>query len=140
MIVLKNMLKKLIIMTIIISILISFSTIPASYAKLDIKSDEFYYAGTQKGQYVAKEGVFSWLINALAEVADWIVGAISMAIRAPFIGWTALIERLLTGALEATAGLDMDNNMICIGSEISEKQVEYSKERLDKFLKENDIC
>jgi DNA modification methylase len=30
----------------------------------------------------------------------------------------------------------MDNNMICIGSEISEKQVEYSKERLDKFLKE----
>ena len=35
---------------------------------------------------------------------------------------------------------DMDNNMICIGSEISEKQVEYSKERLDKFLKENDIC
>lgn len=111
MIVLKNMLKKLIIMTIIISILISFSTIPASYAKLDIKSDEFYYAGTQKGQYVAKEGVFSWLINALAEVADWIVGAISMAIRAPFIGWTALIERLLTGALEATAGLDMDNNM-----------------------------
>lgn len=35
---------------------------------------------------------------------------------------------------------NMSNDMVCIGSEISEKQVEYSKERLNNFLlKENDI-
>ncbi len=111
MVVLRNLLKKIVILIIILAIFISFCTTPASYAKLDIKSDEFYYAGTQKGQYVAKEGVFDWLINALAEVADWIIGAISMAIRAPFIGWTALIERLLTAALDATCGLDMNNEI-----------------------------
>ncbi len=33
----------------------------------------------------------------------------------------------------------MDNDMVCVGSEISEKQVEYSKERLNNFLKENGI-
>ena len=34
---------------------------------------------------------------------------------------------------------NMNNDMVCIGSEISEKQVEYSKERLNKFLKENNV-
>ena len=33
----------------------------------------------------------------------------------------------------------MDNEMVCVGSEISEKQVEYSKERLNNFLKENNF-
>lgn len=32
---------------------------------------------------------------------------------------------------------NMNNDMICIGSEISEKQVEYSKERMNDFLKKN---
>ena len=34
---------------------------------------------------------------------------------------------------------DRDNDMVCIGSEISEKQVEYSKERLNKFLEKNKL-
>ena len=35
---------------------------------------------------------------------------------------------------------NMNNDMVCVGSEISEKQVEYSKERLNNFLlEENDI-
>lgn len=34
---------------------------------------------------------------------------------------------------------DMNNEMVCVGSEISEKQVEYSKERLNNFLKENNF-
>lgn len=39
-----------------------------------------------------------------------------------------------------TTGIGVEkygNGCICIGSEISEKQVEYSKERLNKFLEEN---
>ena len=34
---------------------------------------------------------------------------------------------------------NMNNDMVCVGSELSEKQVEYSKERLNNFLKENNI-
>ena len=41
-----------------------------------------------------------------------------------------------------TTGIGVEkygNGCICIGSEISEKQVEYSKERLNKFLEDNNI-
>lgn len=34
---------------------------------------------------------------------------------------------------------NMNNDMVCIGSEISEKQVEYSKERLNEFLEKNKL-
>lgn len=48
---------------------------------------------------------------------------------APFMGTG-------TTAIACQKFNSMDNNMVCVGSEISEKQVEYSKERLNKFLKE----
>ena len=41
-----------------------------------------------------------------------------------------------------TTGIGVEkygNGCICIGSEISEKQVEYSKERLNKFLEDNNL-
>lgn len=41
-----------------------------------------------------------------------------------------------------TTGIGVEkygNGCICIGSEISEKQVEYSKERLNKFLENNNL-
>lgn len=41
-----------------------------------------------------------------------------------------------------TTGIGVEkygNGCICIGSEISEKQVEYSKERLNKFLDDNNL-
>ena len=103
--------KKFILMIILMSIVMSFCAIPASYAKLDLKDGEFYYAGTQKGQYVAKSNVFEWVLDLIGDIADWLVGIMTMGIRAVFIGWTALFERLLTGALEATAGVNMDGEV-----------------------------
>ena len=91
--VLINTLKKSMLIIVLSLVLISFCATPFSYAKLDMKSDEFYYSGTQKGQYVVKEGVFSWLVNALGDVIDWIIGAMTLAFRAPFIGFTELIEK-----------------------------------------------
>ena len=108
---LKNAVEKIVLLIVLFSTIISFCVIPASYAKLDIADDEFYYAGTQKGQYTVKEGIFSWLLSSLADVADWIVGMVLMAIRAPFVGYTALIERTLTWALQTTSGLTQDNTI-----------------------------
>ena len=108
---LKKIIEKFIITIILFSIIVSFCATPASYAKLDIADDEFYYAGTQKGQYTVKEGIFSWLLSSLADVADWIVGMVVMAIRAPFVGYTALLEKLLTWALQTTSGITMDNRI-----------------------------
>lgn len=107
--VLINTLKKSMLIIVLSLVLISFCATPFSYAKLDMKSDEFYYSGTQKGQYVVKEGVFSWLVNALGDVIDWIIGAMTLAFRAPFIGFTELIEKLLTWSIESTAGINSEN-------------------------------
>ena len=92
MIVLRNTLKKLILLISIILVLFSFCITPFSYAKLEMKSNEFYYSGTQKGQYVAKENIFKWLLNSINDAIDWLIGALMMAFRAPFIGFTEIIE------------------------------------------------
>lgn len=109
---LKKLCKNIILIIIIISLLITFFATPAAYAKLDLKDGEFYYSGTTKGTYTAKEGVFSWLLSHIGEIADWIIGIITMGFRMVFVGWTALIEKLLTWALETTTGVSMAGQQI----------------------------
>lgn len=108
----KKVFEKIVLLIITISVLISFCVMPASYAKLDLEEGEFYYAGTTKGTYTVSDGIFSWLLENLAQIADWILGIITMGTRMVFVGWTALIERLLTWALETTAGVNMENQEI----------------------------
>ncbi len=109
---LKSFLKKVILAIILISILITFCAMPSSYAKLDLGEGEFYYAGTQKGQYTVKEGIFSWLLSKIGDIADWILGIITMGFRMVFVGWTALFEKLLTWALESTAGVNASGEVV----------------------------
>lgn len=104
---LKKMCEKIILIIITISILIMFCATPASYAKLDLKDGEFYYAGTTKGTYTVKDGIFSWLLDNIGQIADWLLGIITMGFRMVFVGWTALLEKLLTWALETTAGVNV---------------------------------
>lgn len=103
----KSLFKRIVLMIVIISIIITFCAAPSSYAKLTIQEGEFYYAGTQKGSYVPTDGIFSWLLNALSELADFLLGIITMGIRMAFVGYTALVEQLLTWALESTAGVNV---------------------------------
>ena len=55
---LKKFCEKIILIIITISLLLTFCAMPSSYAKLDLEEGEFYYAGTQKGQYTVSEGIF----------------------------------------------------------------------------------
>ena len=109
---LKKFCKNIILIIIITSLLITFFATPASYAKLDLKDGEFYYSGTTKGTYTAKDGIFSWLLSHIGDIADWIIGIITMGFRMVFVGWTALIEKLLTWALETTTGVSMAGQQV----------------------------
>lgn len=107
-----NVFKKIVLIIVLISLLISFCAVPSAYAKLDLGDDEFYYAGTQKGQYTVSEGIFEWLLNSIGDIADWLLGIITMGFRMVFVGWTALLEKMLTWALESTSGLNAEGDVI----------------------------
>ncbi len=108
----KNLFKRIVLIIVLISILITFLATPASHAELKLEEDEFYYAGTTEGSYVPRFNIFSWLINNIGEIADWILGIITMAPRMVFVGWTALLEKMLTWALESTTGVSADGSLV----------------------------
>jgi hypothetical protein len=115
----KKVCEKIILIIITISLLITFIATPSSYAKLDLQDGEFYYSGTTKGSYTVKDGIFSWLLSNLSQIADWILGLITMGVRMVFVGWTALIERLLTWALETTTGVNINGDGVESSTDLS---------------------
>ena len=109
----KTALKKIVLIVLTISILLAFFATPsAEAAKLDLQDGEFYYSGTTKGTYTVTEGIFAWLLNAIGEIADWLIGLLTMGFRMVFVGWTALFERLLTWALQTTTGVDLNGENV----------------------------
>lgn len=108
----KSMTKKLLVIIITISLLISFVATPSAQAKLTLEEGEFYYSGTTKGTYKAKTSIFAWLLNNIGDIADWLLGIITMGFRMVFVGWTALIEKILTWTLEGTTGVNVDGENV----------------------------
>ena len=109
---LKKMFKNLILIIVLVSIMIMFIATPSSYAKLTIEEGEFYYAGTTKGTYVVREGIFEWLVESIGQIGDWLLGIMTMGFRMVFVGWTALVEHLLTWGLETASGINLDGEEI----------------------------
>lgn len=109
---LRKLCEKIILIIVLVSLLITFCATPSVYAKLDLEDGEFYYAGTQRGQYTVSDGIFEWLLSSIGDIADWLLGIISMGFRMVFVGWTALLEKLLTWALESTSGVNVDGDVI----------------------------
>ena len=116
---LKKVCEKIILIIITLSLLLTFVVAPASYAKLTLEDGEFYYAGTTKGTYTASEGIFSWLLDNLSQIADWLVGIMTMGPRMVFVGWTALIERILTWTLETTTGVNINGDGVNSSTDLS---------------------
>lgn len=115
----KKVCEKIILIIITLSLLMTFVIAPHSYAKLTLQDGEFYYAGTTKGTYTASEGIFSWLLDNLSQIADWLVGIMTMGPRMVFVGWTALIERILTWTLETTTGVNMNGDGVDSSTDLS---------------------
>ena len=116
---LKKVGEKIILIIVTLSLLLTFVVAPSSYAKLTLKDGEFYYAGTTKGTYTASEGIFSWLLNNLSQIADWLVGIMTLGPRMVFVGWTALIERMLTWTLETTTGVNINGDGVNSATDLS---------------------
>mgnify|MGYP003294105424 CR=1 FL=1 len=95
-----------------ISTLITFFATPTSYAKLDLKEGEFYYSGTTDGKYTVSDNIFAWLLDGLKDIADWLLGIMTLGVRMVFIGWTALIEKILTWALESSTGIAANGALV----------------------------
>lgn len=105
---LKSISKKLVLIIVTISLLLTFIITPSVEAKLTLEDGEFYYAGTTKGTYKASTSIFAWLLDNIGQIADWLLGIMTMGIRMVFVGWTALIEKILTWTLEGTTGIQTD--------------------------------
>ena len=102
----KEFIKKILIMAMIMITLIFFVIDPYAKAAQLPAEGEFYYAGTTKGTYVVTENIFQWIASHLADIVDWILGFITMLFRMSFVGWATIFEWLLTNTLESTVGID----------------------------------
>ena len=109
----KIVIKKLILIIVLTSILIMFLATPASNAKLDLEDGEFYYSGSTEGSYKPQgSNIFGWILKALGEIADFILGILTLAPRMVAVGWTALMEKGLTWAVESSAGVSADGTVV----------------------------
>lgn len=115
----KKFCEKIILIILTVSILLSFIATPVSNAGLSLKDGEFYYSGTTKGTYVVSEGIFSWLIDNLGKIADWIFGICTMGVRMVFVGWTALIEKLLTWSVESAGGVSNNGGLVVDSTDVT---------------------
>lgn len=112
MVLIKNAFKKLIIALLVVILLIFFVMSPYADAKLKLEEGEFYYSGTTEGAYVVSEGVFSWLLRTIGDMADFLIGLLTMSGRMVFVGWTAIFEKLLTWVLESSTGIEMQPDKV----------------------------
>ena len=63
-------------------------------------SEGYFYKGTPTyGQYVGKISLFNWLIEGTENVLDWIIGFVTYAVKAVLIGWTAIVENVMSNIL-----------------------------------------
>lgn len=107
--ILKCSFKKVLVIMMIFIMLSFFLVNSVVHAKSKLPSEgDFYYSGTTKGTYTVTKGIFAWLLENLGAIVDWLLGMATMLVRMVFVGWTALIEMLLTWVLETTMNMEME--------------------------------
>lgn len=103
---------KMLIMT-MITILLSFfvATSCAHANKFSdlVNEDGIYYTGTQDAKVSVKGGIFDKIINALSQIANYLLGLMTLGTRAVFIGWIEVGEMILTWILDIDNSLDKVN-------------------------------
>lgn len=73
-----------------------------------VNTSEFYYSGTIKGSYTVETNFFQKMVASFDQILDYVFGALTMAVRVVFVGWTAFMERCLTWIFEAAIGEEID--------------------------------
>lgn len=91
---------KILVISMITVVLSFFCVSSVSQAKLKIKPGEYFYSGTQEGEYVVEASIWERILKALAEIADYILGIMTLGFRGVVVGWIAIMEIILTLLLD----------------------------------------
>ena len=119
----KRISYKILVISMITVVLSFFSASSVSEAKLKLKDGEYYYTGTQEGTYVVERSIWEKLLNALGEIANYLLGIMTLGVRGVIVGWIEIMEIILTAILgveidiagffsDAIAGMDSYSQQI----------------------------
>lgn len=74
-------------------------------------SDKFYYNGMPtSGNYLGHDDS-NWLIDFLADVADWLVGIMTLGYKIQIVGWSAMFQNLATGVVNLVVNEDANKKI-----------------------------
>lgn len=74
--------------------------------KYTINMADFYYNGIPDGKYSVTKGVMERVVEALADVLEFLVTLFANILRMIFVGWTAIAENLVTVTVKSVSGED----------------------------------
>lgn len=78
-----------------------------------VLSEGFFHKGAPTyGEYIGRVTVLNWLINAITDTIDWIVGVIFTGFKVQVIGWTSVFESIVAYCVnfQATQAITDDNS------------------------------
>lgn len=113
----KRIAYKFLVVLMLNIVLVFFAASSVSHAKLELGEDQFYYTGTQEAQYVVEAGFWENILGALAEIANYLLGIMTLGFRGVVVGWIEVMEIILTALVgekfdiaeffkESIAGMD----------------------------------
>lgn len=83
-------------------------------------SEGYFYKGTPTyGQYVGRIDLFNWLIGSTGDVLDWLTGFVTYAFKAALIGWTAIMENVMSNILNFGITPMSNQNPTALNGEIT---------------------
>ena len=95
--------------TILLSFFVATSCAHANKISDLVNEDGIYYTVTQDAKVSVKGGIFDKIINALSQIANYLLGLMTLGTRAVFIGWIEVGEMILTWILDIDNSLDKVN-------------------------------
>lgn len=104
----KTLNLKILVIAIIITTFSTFLATMPVYAAGNV--GDFYYKGTTGATYSVGEATINKIIDAIAGLADLILGIMTMGLRIVFVGWAALFEWILVVTIDAVCKTNLQEN------------------------------
>ena len=104
-----------------------------------VTSEGYFYKGTPTyGQYIGRVDLFNWFIEGIENVLDWLIGFITYALKAIIIGWTAILEDVISSILnfgttpmESTGSTAFNDEIITLNKVSNEMALAYTVNEFD---------
>lgn len=79
----------------------------------DKKKDYGYNGMPSRGGYTGSsdpvKNALKWIINKLSQIADYLIGILTMGIKIQLIGWTTIIENVITDMVNEITGTQVES-------------------------------